>query len=167
MLWPTELLDAAEVGKLRPRRKGPFYDGGGRGPQHVCTDLAAPKRNPAVSVDRLEPYHSRVARHSPGPLSGSGGVAGGGPASQPQDPPRRRRGRAYCLVRWQGRPSADDSWEPMELLAPFSEQVAEYEVTAARRLRAVRAWPGGGRPWSLPRASGAALEAPATPHPPR
>ena len=119
MLWPTELLDAAEVGKLRPRRKGPFYDGGGRGPQHICTDLAAPKRSPAVSVDRLEPCHSRVARHFPGPLSGSGWVAGGGPASQPQDPPRRRRGRTYCLVRWQGRPPADDSWEPVELLAPF------------------------------------------------
>ena len=98
-----------------------------------------------------------------GPRAGSGGVtgvAGGGAASQSQDPP----GRTYCLVRRQRRPPADDSplrrrpsaddsdsSEPAELLAPFSAQVAEYRDDATAAWPRRPSGPSGGPRLPLPR----------------
>ena len=87
-----------------------------------------------------------------GPRAGSGGVtgvAGGGAASQSQDPP----GRTYCLVRRQRRRPADDSdsSEPAELLAPFSAQVAEYRDDATAAWPRRPSGPSGGPRLPLPR----------------
>ena len=54
------------------------------------------------------------------------------------------RCRTCCLVRWRGHASVDDSWEPVGLLAPFQEQLADYEAAAAQRPKAV---------WALRRAA--------------
>ena len=63
MLRTAELLDAAEIGKLRPRWDGPFRVTALAGPNTYT--LALPKRfkcSPTLNVDRLKPYHARAGR---------------------------------------------------------------------------------------------------------
>jgi hypothetical protein len=57
LLRTKELLDAAEIGKLRPRWEGPFRVTALAGPNTYT--LALPKRfkcSPTVNVERLKPY---------------------------------------------------------------------------------------------------------------
>ena len=86
---------------------------------------------------------------------------GPGPAGSPSAPwssfSTARPSASGPTTQWQGRPSADDSWKPVEHLALFPERVAEYEAASARRPEAVRAWRRAG---ALP-PSGAAAGAPA------
>ena len=74
LLRTKELLDAAEVGKLRPRWEGPFRVAALAGPNAYT--LSLPRRfkcSPTVNVDRLKPYHSRPDRAPPqGPVSDPG-----------------------------------------------------------------------------------------------
>ena len=66
MLRTKELLDAAEVGKLRPQWEGPFPVAAVAGPK-TCT-LTLPARfkgSPTVNVDRLKPYVLRAGRPPP------------------------------------------------------------------------------------------------------
>ena len=60
----SELLDAAEVGKLRPRWEGPFPVAVVARPKTYTLTL------PAVNVDRLKPYFVRTGR-PPSPQAGS------------------------------------------------------------------------------------------------
>ncbi len=54
------LLDATEVGKLRPRWEGPFRVEALGGPNAYTLSLHRRfKCSPMVNVDRLTPYHSR------------------------------------------------------------------------------------------------------------
>jgi hypothetical protein len=133
MLRTKELLDAAEIGKLRPRWEGPFTIKSLAGPNAYT--LALPSRfrgSPKVNVDRLKPYADRA---------GSRGSSGPVPASDRAGEfvveqillKRRIRGRVHYLVRWQGCSSADDSWEPEEHLTRCAERLAEYEAAAAHR----------------------------------
>jgi hypothetical protein len=46
-------------------------------------------------------------------------------------------GWTYYLVLWQGHASTDDSWAPVEHLTHCPEHVAEYEVAAPRRPKAL------------------------------
>ena len=67
MLRAHELLDAAEVGKLRPRWEGPFPVAAIAGPNTYT--LTLPRRfkcSPTVNVDRLKPYHPRAGRPARG-----------------------------------------------------------------------------------------------------
>ena len=74
MLRTKELLDAAEVGKLRPRWEGPFPVAAVAGPNTYTLTLPARfKCSPTVNVDRLKPYFLRTGRPpSPGPVTDPG-----------------------------------------------------------------------------------------------
>jgi len=138
MLRTAELLDAAEIGKLRPRWEGPFRVTALAGPNTYT--LALPKRfrcSPTVNVDRLKPYYARPDRPAPpGPVSDPGQE--GEYVVEQLLNRRTLYGRTYYLVRWQGHASADDSWEPLEHLANCPERIAEYEAVAPRRPRMLR-----------------------------
>ena len=138
MLRTAELLDAAEIGKLRPRWDGPFRVTALAGPNTYT--LALPKRfkcSPTVNVDRLKPYHARAGRSAPpGPVSDPGQE---GEYEVEQLLNRRTlHGRTYYLVRWQGHDSTADTWEPVEHLTHCQERIAEYEAAALRRPRTRR-----------------------------
>ena len=146
LLRTKELLDAAEVGKLRPRWEGPFTVAALAGPNAYT--LTLPRRfkcSPTVNVDRLKPFYSRADRPDPPGPVGDPGQEGEHVVEQLLNR-RTRRGRTYYLVRWQGHASAEDSWEPVEHLAHCPERVAEYEAAAPLRPKARRA-PATGR-WS-------------------
>ena len=67
LLRTKELLDAADIGKLRPRWDGPFTVTGCPSPNAYT--LALPRRmrcGPTVTVDRLKPFHARI-NSPPGP----------------------------------------------------------------------------------------------------
>ena len=74
LLRTKEVLDAAEIGKLRPRWEGPFRVAALAGPNAYT--LALPKRfkcSPTVNVERLKPYYGRDSRPTPpGPVSDPG-----------------------------------------------------------------------------------------------
>jgi len=140
MLRTKELLDAAEVGKLRPRWEGPFPVVALAGPNTYT--LALPKRfrcSPTVNVDRLKPYHPRTDQPGPpGPVTDAGPQAGEFEVEQLLNR-KVVRGRTYFLVRWRGHASAEDSWEPVENLTNCPERLAEYAAAAHRRPKARRA----------------------------
>ena len=94
ILRTKELLDAAEVGKLRQRWEGPFpvARGCGRRRQHIHADPLC-----AVQVQsdgQRRPAQALLPSAGPAPLpwtghrSGAGGGVRGGAAPQPQDGPR-------------------------------------------------------------------------------
>ena len=154
LLRTKELLDAAEIGKLRPRWEGPFRVKAIAGPNTYT--LILPKRfkcSPTVNVERLKPFYPRADRRAPpGPVSDPGQE---GEYVVAQLLNRKTiRGRMHYLVRWQGHDSADDSWEPVEHLTNCADRIAEYEAAAPRRQRAKRHLP--------PQSS----RAPSTPPPP-
>ena len=110
MLRTKELLDAAEVGKLRPRWElsPPFPVAAVAGPNTYTLTLPARfKCSPTVNVDQLKPSFLRPGRPpSPGPVtgpvtdgrtragsSGASGAAAGGPAAGPVHPRRLATGR--------------------------------------------------------------------------
>ena len=93
MLRTKELLDAAEIGKLRPRWEGPFAVAAVAGPNTYTLTLPARfKCSPTVNVERLKPYYPRSGRPpslaGPGRGPGAGWRVRGGAAPQPQDHPR-------------------------------------------------------------------------------
>ncbi len=77
LLQTKELLDAADIGKLRHWWDGPFMVTACAGPNAYT--LALPRRmqgSPTVNVDRLKPFFERAgAEPAPGPVSDPG--AGG------------------------------------------------------------------------------------------
>ena len=95
---------------------------------------------------------------------------GPGPAGSPSAPwssfSTARPSASGPTTQWQGRPSADDSWKPVEHLALFPERVAEYEAASARRPEAVRAWRRAGALPPSGAAAGAPAGTPPTPVPP-
>ena len=68
--------------------------------------------------------------------------AGGRAASQQEGPGLGIR--TYCVERWQGSTSADDSCELVKHLAPFPEQVTECGVTRHLRPSGFGPTAGGG-----------------------
>ena len=102
LLRTKELLDAAEVGKLRQRWEGPFRVAALAGPNAYTLSLPLRfKCSPTVNVDRLKPYHSQPDRTPPqGPVSDPGQE---GEYVVEQLLNRRTiRGRTHYLMRWQG-----------------------------------------------------------------
>ena len=133
LLRTKELLDAAEIGKLKDRWLGPFRVTAC--PRPNTYTLALPRRmrcSPTVNVDRLKPYVSRTGTPAaPGPVTDHGQE--GEFEVELLLNKRVVRGRTEYLVRWRGYDAVEDLWEPLEHLANCPERVAEFEALAPRR----------------------------------
>ena len=134
LLRTKELLDAADIGKLRPRWDGPFTVTACPSPN--AHTLALPRRmlcSPTVNVDQLKPFHERAdAPPAPGPVSDAGQE--GEHEVELLLNRKTQRGVTRYLVRWRGHTSADDEWLRVEELLHCQEKVAEYEASPAARL---------------------------------
>ena len=148
LLRTKELLDAADIGKLRPRWDGPFTVIATPSPNAYT--LALPRRmqgSPTVNVDRLKPFHERAgASPPPGPVDDPG-QEGEHEVEQLLNRKTSSGGVTRYLVRFLGHTSADDEWIREEELGHCREKVAEYDTAAPRRRAALRA----GAHWRGPR----------------
>ncbi len=110
LLRTKELLDAADIGKLRPRWDGPFTVTARPSPNAYT--LARPRRmqcSPTVNVDRLKPFYERLdAPPPPGPVLDPGQE--GEHELELLLNRKTTRGFTRYLVRWRGHTSAVDEW---------------------------------------------------------
>ena len=128
-----ELLDAADIGKLRDRWKGPFKVIKEAAPNAYLLKVAKRFRfDPTVNVDCLRPYVVQTgALAQQGPIQGAAHDVYEAEAvlNHKQVGPSRR---VHYLVHWRGYPSSEDSWAPAENLRGCV-LLAEYEQARSRR----------------------------------
>ena len=108
LLRTKDLLDAADIGKLRPRWDGPFSGIACPGPNAYT--LALPSRmlcSPTVNVDRLKPFFERDGA-DPTPRSVSDVGQEGEHVVELLRNRTEKRGATRYVVRWRGHTSADD-----------------------------------------------------------
>ena len=103
LLRTKELLDAADIGKLRPRWDGPFTVTACPSPNAYTLSLPSKMRcSPTVNVDRLKPFFARSgAPPPPGPVSDAGQE--GEHEVELLLNCKTVRGVTRYLVRWRGR----------------------------------------------------------------
>jgi hypothetical protein len=151
LLRTKELLDAADIGKLRPRWDGPFSLIACPGPN--ANTLELPSRmlcSPTVNVDRFKPFFERNGVDlAPWPVSDVGRKAASTRWSCCSIGRRSGVTHGYLvrwsghhdthgyLVRWSGHhdTSTDDEWLREEELGHCPAKVAEYDDAAAPRRR--------------------------------
>ena len=138
LLRTKELLDAADIGKLRPRWDGPFTVTASPSPNAYTLALPHKMRcSPTVNVDRLKPFFERAdAPPPPGPVSDAGQE--GEHEVELLLNRRRYRGAIQYLVRWRGHAAPEDAWVRLEELDHCRELVAEYDAIAPSRRAARR-----------------------------
>ena len=138
LLRTKELLDAADIGKLRPRWDGPFTVTACPSPNAYTLELPHKMRcSPTVNVDRLKPYFARAdAIPPPGPVSDAGQE--GEHEVELLLNRRKFRGVTQYLVRWRGHAAPEDAWCRVEELDHCRELVAEYDAIAPTRRNARR-----------------------------
>ncbi len=149
LLRTKELLDAADIGKLRPRWDCHFRVTAC--PSPTVYTLALPRKmrcSPAVNVDRLKPFTKRAGA-APAPRLVSDAGQEGEHEVELLLNRRMVHGIMCYLVRWRGHTSEEDEWQRAEELAHCQENVAEYDATAPRRSAARRADPAAA-PASVP-----------------
>jgi hypothetical protein len=136
LLRTKELLDAADIGKLRPRWEGPFTVTACPNPNTYTLALPWKMRcSPTVNVDRLKPFHARADDPpAPGPVFDLGQE--GEHEVELLLNRKEIRWVLHYLVLWRSHTSADDEWLLAEELAHCQEWVAEYDASAPRRRRA-------------------------------
>jgi hypothetical protein len=161
LLRTKELLDAADIGKLRPRWDGPFTVTACPSPNAYT--LALPRKmrcSPTVNVDRLKPFDARADEPpAPGPVLDQGQEGEHDVVLLLNG--KEIQGVLHYLVRWRGHTSADDEWLRAEELAHCPELVAENDAAAPRRRGARRGRPAG--PPAVPAAAAAAAIPPVAP----
>ena len=139
LLRTKELLDAADIGKLRPRWDGPFTVLASPSPNAYT--LALPRKmlcSATVNVDRLKPFVPRAdAPPPPGPVSDAGRE--GEHEVELLLNRQTVRGVTRYLVRWRGHAAPEDQWLREEELTHCPALVAEYDAAAPRRRGAIRA----------------------------
>ena len=134
LLRTKKLLDAADIGKLRPRWDGPFTVAACLSPGPNTYTLALPRKmrcSPTVNVDRLKPFFERSDEQPPPcPVSESDA----GQAGEHEVDLLLNRwvvlGVTEYLVPWRGHASPADSWRQVEELDTCRVLVAEYDAIA-------------------------------------
>ena len=167
LIHTKEVLDAADIGKLRPRWDGRFIVAACPSPNAYTLALQRKMRcSPTVNVDRLKPFVTRAGT-SPAPgLVSDTGHEGKHEAELLLNPRQLVRGVLRYLVRCWGYTSADSdyTWLQLDELAHCPEKVAEYDAAAPRRHTARRIARGTGpAPSPAPNTARCAGPAPAEP----
>ena len=140
LVWSKELLDAADIGKLRDRWEGPFK---------VIKEAALNayllkvvklfRFYPTVNVDSLRLYMVLAgAPAQPGPIPGAAHDVYEAEAVLNHKLIGQSRSVHY-LVHWRGYQSSEDTWEPAEhlrgcvLLAEYKQARSRLETASLRR----------------------------------
>ncbi len=143
LLRTKELLDAADMRKLRPRWDGRLMVTACPGPKAYT--LALPRRmqpSPTVNVHRLKPFFERAgAEPAPGPVSDPGRE--GEHEAELLLHRKEKRGVTRYLVRWRGHTSEDDERLPTEELPHRSSRSESLNTRPQHRAASPPAGAGG------------------------
>ena len=149
LLWTKELLDAADIGKLRPRWDGPFTVAACTRPQrlHACIatqDALQPdgQRRPAQALFQVERSDQPPP---PGPVSDAG-QAGEHEVDlllNRRVVPVRGVTEYLQVVRWRGHASLADAW-------PAAPGWRRWTIAAIWRRSTMPSRPTAARPGALP-----------------
>ena len=132
-VWRTkELLDDADIGKLRPRWDVPFTVTASPSPNAYTLSLPRKVRcRPTVNVVWLKPFDERL---DAAPAPGQAEVSDAGQEGEHEVELLLNRKTKWLitryLVRWRGHTSADNEWLRAEELVHCQEKVAEYDAAA-------------------------------------
>ena len=140
MVLSKELLDAAEIGKLRNLWEGPFKVIKEATPNaYLLKEVKLFWFDPTVNVDSLRPYVVQEgAQAQPGQIPGAAHDVYEAEAvlNHKLIGPSRR---VHYLVHWRGYPSSEDTWEPAEhlrgcvLLTEYEQARSRQEAARSRR----------------------------------
>ena len=169
LLRTKELLDAADIGKLRPRWRrwdGPVTVTACPSPSAYTLSLPSKMRcSPAVNVDRLKPFFARTGAPPPRGAVSDAGQEGEHEVELLLDF-KTVRGVTRCLVRWRGHTSADGSWLRLGELAHSWLRLGELAHCAEKVAQQTLLLPAAA-PHAVPATPHRIRRLPCPPPPPR